>query len=381
MKSLNIQHAMLRSLLPLRFCMSLGLGLLAAYPLAAPAALPLTGSERQVLQQVENLVLPKVSFTDATLAEILRYIVSESRRLDRGGVGVRIRCNPASLPSSVTNVVTLDLKNVPLKELLVYLTRLLDIEWSIVGGEIVLTKTATESNTQALFESAEAGDPEAQFDLGFRLWEEKNYAESAKWLRKAADQGNPSAQTLLGMLYADGNGVAQSDFEAAKWYSKAAKGGDAYAQFFLAEAYSEGRGVSKDQEEAARLMKEAAAKDNSHAQATLGWWYVNGINVEEDLDQGMKLLRAAADQGNEDAGAYLAKLEAASNMVNLSKPVEFPAMINGKTVGMTTAPPGTAVRVLKREADKVCVQYQESGPVWIEQSAVSTGTTDGKAQE
>ena len=375
---------MQRRLIPLLFCIDLAIGLLAGHPIACaagPGSTPLTGSDRRLSQQMQNLVLPKVSCTDATLAELLHYISSETRRVDENGAGVRIRCDPASLPSAVKDVVTLDLRNVPLKELLDYLSRLLEIEWRIAGGEIVITKAAEDSKARALFASAAAGDAEAQFNLGFSLWEQKKYAESAKWMRKAADQGSPPAQTMLGTLYASGNGVAQSDFEAAKWFSKAAESGDAYAQLFLADAYSEGRGVPRNQKEAARLMEEAADKKNPQAQATLGWWYINGINTDMDLDRGRKLLREAAAQGNEEASAYIARLESTSSTMFLSKPVEFPATINGQTVGVTTAPSGASVKVIKREAGKVCIQYQECDPVWVDQSAVSEEAPVKEANE
>lgn len=373
-KALDILQAMLWCLNPLRFGVGLTLVFLAGYPIACPAkpdSAPLTGSDRQLWQQMQSLVLPSVSCTDATLTEILNYIRSETGRVDETGASMRIRCEPASLPSSIKNVVTLDLRNVPLKELLDYLSRLLDLEWRIAGGEIVITKATEDSKAEALFASAAAGNAEAQFNLGFSLWEQRNYAESAKWMRKAADQGSPHAQTMLGTLYAGGNGVAQSDFEAAKWFSKAADSGDAYAQLFLADAYSEGRGVPRNQKEAARLMEEAAAKNNPEAQATLGWWCINGINTDIDVDRGMKLLREAAAQGNEEASAYIARLESTGSTVFLSKPVEFPATINGKTVGVTTAPPGSAVKVIKREAGKVCIQHQKGDPVWVDQSAIS----------
>jgi TPR repeat protein len=51
----------------------------------------------------------------------------------------------------------------------------------------------------------------------------QDYAEAAKWYRKAAEQGNVSAQTQLANLYASGQGVAQSDSEAQKWRAKAAE--------------------------------------------------------------------------------------------------------------------------------------------------------------
>ena len=42
--------------------------------------------------------------------------------------------------------------------------------------------------------AAALGDAEAQFNLGQAYKKGKNFAEALKWLRKAAEQGNPEAQ-------------------------------------------------------------------------------------------------------------------------------------------------------------------------------------------
>ena len=49
-------------------------------------------------------------------------------------------------------------------------------------------------------------------------------AEAVKWFRKAAEQGNASAQSNLGVMYAEGRGVPQDDAEAVKWYRRGAAG-------------------------------------------------------------------------------------------------------------------------------------------------------------
>ncbi len=51
----------------------------------------------------------------------------------------------------------------------------------------------------------------------------QDYAEAAKWYRKAADGGLGSAQTNLGVLYEKGFGVTQDFAQAALWYRKAAE--------------------------------------------------------------------------------------------------------------------------------------------------------------
>jgi TPR repeat protein len=50
----------------------------------------------------------------------------------------------------------------------------------------------------------------------------RDMAQAAAWYRKAADQGDPSAQGTLGMLYTVGQGVDRSDVEAYYWLDLAA---------------------------------------------------------------------------------------------------------------------------------------------------------------
>jgi hypothetical protein len=44
-----------------------------------------------------------------------------------------------------------------------------------------------------------------------------DYAEAAKWLRKAAEQGETWAQGMLGAMYADGLGITQDYVDAYMW--------------------------------------------------------------------------------------------------------------------------------------------------------------------
>jgi serine/threonine protein kinase len=57
-----------------------------------------------------------------------------------------------------------------------------------------------------------------------------NYAEAAVGFRALADRGSSEAQLKLGDLYAQGQGVPQSNFQAYIWYSAAARGGNAGAR-------------------------------------------------------------------------------------------------------------------------------------------------------
>ena len=75
---------------------------------------------------------------------------------------------------------------------------------------------------------------------------EQEQAEAAQLYRLAADQGVAGAQCRLGVMYAEGRGVARDDAEAVRWFRLAADQGDAEAQGGLGFAYGAGRGVQQD---------------------------------------------------------------------------------------------------------------------------------------
>ncbi len=47
-----------------------------------------------------------------------------------------------------------------------------------------------------------------------------------KWYRKAAEQGNADAQTTLGVMYANGEGVPEDFIQAHMWFNLAAAQGN-----------------------------------------------------------------------------------------------------------------------------------------------------------
>ena len=106
-----------------------------------------------------------------------------------------------------------------------------------------------------------------------------------KWYRKAANQGDASAQCHLGYCYKNGQGVRQDDAEAVKWYRKAANQGHAAAQFNLGNCYYKGQGVRQDYAEAVKLYREAANQGRKEAIDVLIHCYENGIGVEQDVQQ------------------------------------------------------------------------------------------------
>ena len=53
----------------------------------------------------------------------------------------------------------------------------------------------------------------------------QDYKEAVRWYRKAADQGDADAQSLLGLMYGDGTGVLNDNVTAHMWFNIAGANG------------------------------------------------------------------------------------------------------------------------------------------------------------
>ena len=77
------------------------------------------------------------------------------------------------------------------------------------------------------------------------------------WL-PLAEQGDPEAQNVLGLMYSKKQGVPQDHKEAVRWYRLSAEQGDALAQYNLGQMYREGQGVPQDYKEAVKWYRLSA---------------------------------------------------------------------------------------------------------------------------
>ena len=137
----------------------------------------------------------------------------------------------------------------------IYLTIMLFL--AIASGASAQSQSAVD--IQQLTQKAEAGDAQAQTDLGNRYYYgkegvAKDFTEAVKWYRKAAEQGYARAQRNLGNSYYCGEGVTEDYAEAVKWYRKAAEQGYALALWDLCNSYYDGKGVEKDYAEAVKCI-------------------------------------------------------------------------------------------------------------------------------
>ena len=99
----------------------------------------------------------------------------------------------------------------------------------------------------------------------YAAYNRQDYATTVRLLKPLADQGDAAAQTLLGSMYADGQGVPKDDAQAVKWYRLAADQGDAAAQANLGGMYANGQGVPRDYVLAYMWSNLGAARGNEPA--------------------------------------------------------------------------------------------------------------------
>jgi TIR domain/Sel1 repeat len=114
----------------------------------------------------------------------------------------------------------------------------------------------------------------------------KAATDSENATKKAMD--NAVAMGNLGLLYANGRGVAQDYAEARKWYEQAAGLGYSDAMFNLGVLYEQGHGVTQDFAEARKWYEKAAALGNAAAMTNLGLLYQNGRGVAQDSAEARK---------------------------------------------------------------------------------------------
>jgi TPR repeat protein len=166
-------------------------------------------------------------------------------------------------------------------------------------------------------QAAAQGNDAAQHHLGLLYFNgdgvAQDYQEAVRLNRLSAAQGNSSAQGFLGMVYFNGKGISQDYYEAKKWFELAAAQGNATAQGFLGVMHGQGLGVAQDYQEAAKWFRLAAEQGDSSAQVMLSTYYIFGDGLAKDYIHAYMWASLAVDK---DHGGYAQQNRniAASNM-------------------------------------------------------------------
>lgn len=144
---------------------------------------------------------------------------------------------------------------------------------------------------------------------GIAAYERGDYITALHEFAPLAEQGNAGAQTMLGIMYLQGQGVAPDLALAARWLRAAAAQGNAQAQYRLAMMHLAGDGVAQDPAAAATLLRAAAEQGLAQAQVNLAAMLYQGIGVTRDLRLSYLYATLAARQGDAE-GAGLVDLVA-----------------------------------------------------------------------
>jgi len=173
----------------------------------------------------------------------------------------------------------------------------------ILGGMYSNGKGTAKDEAQAVVwyrKAAEQGDVVAQTMLKIQaddLYDQGRYAEAFSLYQGLAAQGDSSAQFDLGAMYEAGQGVTKDEAQSMVWYHKSAEQGDASAQFNLGIKYNFGQGVAQDYSQAVYWYNKAAEQGDKNAQSNLGFMYSNGKGTAKDEAQAVVWYRKAAEQG------------------------------------------------------------------------------------
>ncbi|MCG8621050.1 MAG: sel1 repeat family protein [Proteobacteria bacterium] len=104
------------------------------------------------------------------------------------------------------------------------------------------TAEETELSLDELRTRAEAGDPDAQYEVGYAYFTgngtKQSYKRARKWYERAAKQGHAGAQFNLGLIYLDGIGTSRRDILGLAWMYVAATQTDT-ANGRIAQAFVE----------------------------------------------------------------------------------------------------------------------------------------------
>ena len=169
-----------------------------------------------------------------------------------------------------------------------------------------------DNAVEELKQIAEQGDPHAQYIMGL-LYRDGGLlmpdAEQARrWLELSA-QELPDAQYALGKMYLSDDPDIHDPAKGLYWLQQAANSGHEYAAYRLGKEYLSGENVSKDSAKAAAYLRQAAAQANPYAQYLLGKLCLIGECVPNDKESAQYWFSMAEQNGHEYAGYFLDRME------------------------------------------------------------------------
>ncbi|HYG31285.1 MAG TPA: tetratricopeptide repeat protein [Allosphingosinicella sp.] len=165
-----------------------------------------------------------------------------------------------------------------------------------------------ERSLEQLRREAEAGDGEAQNDLGTRLLDMRDparQAEARRWFQRASDSGNAEARNNLATMLMFGIGGPADEAGGRRLMEEAAQMGSIGARLSLAERYLQGGdGYPRDHGRAYEQIRAAAGSSGParlYAQWRLAMMHLQGVGTPRDPQEAYRLLVSASEAGGVEA--------------------------------------------------------------------------------
>jgi hypothetical protein len=162
--------------------------------------------------------------------------------------------------------------------------------------------------------AADSGDQSGLSWLGIAYYlgagVQKSFVEAIPFLEKAACLQCPDSMFLLGVIFEEGgSGVDKNLTQSYSWYRQSAQAGCAVACREVGLMLYKGVGISKDDDEAREWFEGGASQHDPPSKYYLGLMLVTGDGGDKDFSRGMCLLHEAACDGVCNAIKYLTKIE------------------------------------------------------------------------
>ncbi len=193
----------------------------------------------------------------------------------------------------------------------------------VAGGLLAGTAPAHALDEQVVAApAAEKRSPWAVFRFGFSAYKAGDKDEAIEAYRYAAENGQVGARWKLATMYAQGDGVAQSDYEAFRFYQQVVQQeiepgspDDSYVADALValgdyvRSGIPGSPVVADPMAAQEYyMRAAATYRHPDAQYQIGRMFLGGEGFKPNVQQAARWLQLAVEKGHAGAEATLGNL-------------------------------------------------------------------------
>ncbi len=136
----------------------------------------------------------------------------------------------------------------------------------------------------------------------------RDKTKAAQWYRAGCDYGDGPCCNQLGVLHAEGEGVAKDMATALALFKQACDGGAGRGCLNLGISYHHGRGVKADSKRAAELYQAGCRLKSTSACYNLGVCTRDGIGVERDPRAAVPFFAAACSKRHYEACVNLGLL-------------------------------------------------------------------------